>query len=416
MRFGGVDETGSLPRSSGFSANIVPPMDVASPSERQMPGSYLGSRDLTSTPLNSQSTASAYGQNGYQQQAYPTQTQYVQPPFDVRQAPASGFEGERFQQFVTVQPGDSLSSIAARYNMSEQQLAASNGLRTSDPLYAGQQLSVANAATPVTTPVAYTPQVIAPTPTVSAQPNTGSYVVRSGDTLYGIARMHNMSATKLAAANGMSMSSTLKVGQKLSLDTNSVAPISNTQMAVAPKATPKPTPVVAQIQAPVSDLTTNQPVRVITPNPQAQESALVKKAAIQPDEKPAERIANNSFRWPATGRVVSGFGKKPDGTHNDGIDISVPEGTPVKAAENGVVVYAGAEIKGYGNLILVRHADDYVTAYAHNKDILVKRGDSVTRGQDIATAGSTGNASSPTVHFEIRKGAKPVDPKTYLPG
>ena len=94
----------------------------------------------------------------------------------------------------------------------------------------------------------------------------------------------------------------------------------------------------------------------------------------------------------------------------------MPEGTPVKAAENGVVVYAGAEIKGYGNLILVRHADDYVTAYAHNKDILVKRGDSVTRGQDIATAGSTGNASSPTVHFEIRKGAKPVDPKTYLPG
>ena len=115
-----------------------------------------------------------------------------------------------------------------------------------------------------------------------------------------------------------------------------------------------------------------------------------------------------------TRRVISEFGTKPDGGHNDGIDVAVPQGTSVKAAENGVVAYAGNELKGYGNLILIRHANNWVSAYAHNDEILVKRGDKVRRGQIIAKAGATGSVSQPQVHFELRKGSRPVDPTKFM--
>ena len=121
-----------------------------------------------------------------------------------------------------------------------------------------------------------------------------------------------------------------------------------------------------------------------------------------------------TFRWPVRGRVIAGFGPKPNGQQNDGINVAVPEGTPIKAAEDGVVAYAGNELKGYGNLVLVRHSNGYVTAYAHASEILVKRGDPVKRGQMIAKAGQTGNVAAPQLHFEIRKGSTPVDPMPFL--
>jgi murein DD-endopeptidase MepM/ murein hydrolase activator NlpD len=122
--------------------------------------------------------------------------------------------------------------------------------------------------------------------------------------------------------------------------------------------------------------------------------------------------ANPEFRWPARGRIIQGF--KPGG--NDGINIAVPEGTSVKAAESGVVAYAGNELKGYGNLILIRHPNGFVSAYANNGDIEVKRGETVKRGQTIAKSGQSGNVASPQLHFELRKGTKPVDPTQYLAG
>jgi murein DD-endopeptidase MepM/ murein hydrolase activator NlpD len=122
------------------------------------------------------------------------------------------------------------------------------------------------------------------------------------------------------------------------------------------------------------------------------------------------------FRWPVRGRVIAGFGPKPNGVQNDGINLAVPEGTPVKAADDGVVAYAGNELKGYGNLVLVRHSNGFVTAYAHASEIMVKRGDTVKRGQVIAKSGQTGSVTSPQLHFEIRKGATPVDPSQYLNG
>jgi murein DD-endopeptidase MepM/ murein hydrolase activator NlpD len=123
-----------------------------------------------------------------------------------------------------------------------------------------------------------------------------------------------------------------------------------------------------------------------------------------------------SFRWPVRGRVIAGFGTKVNGAANDGINLAVPEGTSVKAAEDGVVAYVGNELKGYGNLVLVRHSNGFVTAYAHASEIKVKRGDQVKRGQILALAGQTGNVRSPQLHFEIRKGSTPIDPTQYLNG
>jgi murein DD-endopeptidase MepM/ murein hydrolase activator NlpD len=136
-------------------------------------------------------------------------------------------------------------------------------------------------------------------------------------------------------------------------------------------------------------------------------------AAIDETLEPAS-ADGTSFRWPVRGRIISGFGARPNGERNDGINLAVPEGTTVKAAEAGTVIYAGNELEGYGKLVLIRHADDWVSAYAHNSDIKVQKGDAVRRGQTIATAGMSGSVSSPQVHFELRKKAKPVNPLDYL--
>ncbi len=130
-----------------------------------------------------------------------------------------------------------------------------------------------------------------------------------------------------------------------------------------------------------------------------------------PKEPAAEAPATTDFRWPARGRVIAGYSGKGG---NEGINIAVPEGTPVKAAEGGTVAYAGNELKGYGNLVLIRHPNGYVSAYAHNGDLKVKRGDAVKRGQVVASSGQSGNVSSPQLHFELRKGSAPVDPTPYL--
>jgi murein DD-endopeptidase MepM/ murein hydrolase activator NlpD len=142
------------------------------------------------------------------------------------------------------------------------------------------------------------------------------------------------------------------------------------------------------------------------------------EAATQPAPvKAAEATgALPTFRWPVRGRVIAGYGAKTNGKQNDGINLAVPEGTPVKAAEDGVVAYAGNELKGYGNLVLVRHSNGFVTAYAHASEVMVKRGETIKRGQTIAKSGQSGEVGSPQLHFEIRKGSSPVDPLQFLNG
>jgi murein DD-endopeptidase MepM/ murein hydrolase activator NlpD len=189
----------------------------------------------------------------------------------------------------------------------------------------------------------------------------------------------------------------VKVGERIIIPgVQPGAPVApRTQAQVAP-----PSPSLATAESPHS-------ARVATPEAPAQETTI--KTA-----EPAGGLP--SFRWPVRGRIIAGFGPTPNGLQNDGINLAVPEGTPVKAAEDGVVAYAGNELKGYGNLVLVRHANGFVTAYAHASDILVKRGETVKRGQVIAHSGQTGNVTSPQLHFEIRKGSTPVDPSQYLNG
>ncbi len=141
------------------------------------------------------------------------------------------------------------------------------------------------------------------------------------------------------------------------------------------------------------------------------------------DEKPkskrqvaetADERSNGRFIWPVRGKVLTNFGRKGTGVHNDGINIAADPNTPVKAADTGTVIYAGNELAGYGNLLLVRHANGYVTAYAHAKKLLVDRGDKVKQGETVALVGSTGDVDRPQLHFEIRKGDRAVDPNRYL--
>jgi len=133
------------------------------------------------------------------------------------------------------------------------------------------------------------------------------------------------------------------------------------------------------------------------------------------DAMPAPASAEAKFRWPARGRIIVGFGTdQPDGKKSEGINLAVPQGTDIHAAEAGRVHYAGDGLKGYGNLILIRHANGWVTAYAHADQMLVKAGDEVRRGQVIGKAGKTGPVAQPQLRFELRKGSQPVDPLPYL--
>jgi len=126
--------------------------------------------------------------------------------------------------------------------------------------------------------------------------------------------------------------------------------------------------------------------------------------------------AGKQFAWPTKGKILTGFGPRANGLHNDGINIAAAANSPVVAAENGIVSYAGSDLEGYGNLLLIKHAGGWITAYAHNSELLVRRGDSITRGQTIALAGRTGGVDRDQVHFEIRNGAKPVNPMRLLAG
>jgi murein DD-endopeptidase MepM/ murein hydrolase activator NlpD len=233
-------------------------------------------------------------------------------------------------------------------------------------------------------------------------------VVASGETLSAIARRHRITIRELVAANNMTAETPLKIGMKLTIPARPAAVAKNAPGA--PASAPGKPQVAAQMK-PGPTLQSVKPgeqtasVRMATPagDAQAEESG------------PAGTAGMPSFRWPLRGRVVTNFGAKTSGGSNDGIDLAVPEGTAIRAADDGVVAYAGNELKGYGNLVLVRHANGFVTAYANASEITVKRNDQVHRGQVIAKSGQTGTAPNPQLHFEIRKNSAPVDPMQYLP-
>ncbi len=316
---------------------------------------------------------------------------------------------------VTVNRGDTLYSIARANNVHVKDLIASNGLQAPYHLSAGQRISLpreANGNTRVASNSAYSPQPTYAAPTQSLSSN-GSHRVKAGETLYSLGRTYNVHPKQIASLNRLSAPYGLNVGQTVQIP-------GGTGASAFPSTAGR-APAVGQQQVAKANVERIEPrtAKVDTQDLRSTKSdrkaKASKQAEVQPLPQPTKR-ASSRFRWPLKGRVISSFGPKPSGSRNDGINIAVPAGTNVLSAENGVVAYAGNELKGYGNLVLIRHDGGWVTAYAHNKELFVKRGDRVTRGKVIAKAGSTGSVNSPQLHFEIRKGADAVDPMKYLGG
>jgi len=301
---------------------------------------------------------------------------------------------------VTLAPGETLDMLSKRHGVPVSVIMEANSIKSAAQVHAGMHLVIPHyrrsaalsgpetrvaSSAPVTMPASPQSGPLAPGSTV--------HVVAPGETLHSIARHYGKSVMVLAKANNIAPDTLLKIGARI----------------VIPDARPEPQPAShaeAQLVPPPGE--GDHSARIVAPTaPVAQNGPL----------KNAEPVGSlPSFRWPVRGRIVSAFGPQPNGLQNDGINLSVPEGTPVKAADDGVVTYAGNELKGYGNLVLVRHGNGFVTAYAHASEILVKKGDPVKRGQVIAKSGQTGNVTTPQLHFEIRKGTTPVDPAQYLSG
>jgi murein DD-endopeptidase MepM/ murein hydrolase activator NlpD len=234
------------------------------------------------------------------------------------------------------------------------------------------------------------------------------HVIRQGETLYSVAQAHGVDVYALASANGLVAPFHVRRGQTLTIPSKQAARSPHEASVPVPAVSSRPPP---QLQR---KATAEQKDMRVPPQADAEDSAVAgveDSAAPIPAPPP---ISGDGFIWPVQGKIISAFGTKDQGRQNDGINISAPRGTPVRATENGVVAYAGNELRGFGNLVLIRHADGWITAYAHNDDLLVRRGQIVRKGQDIATVGSSGGVGEPQLHFQMRQGKNAVDPTKQL--
>lgn len=265
--------------------------------------------------------------------------------------------------------GDTLYSISNAYRLPMRDIVVLNRMRSPFKLYEGQRLRL---------------------------PPPREYRVQGGDTLYGVSRMFGVDSSEIVRLNGLRSPYILRVGQVLRLPS-----IVRKQKEKVVK--PKPVqPAIIQDGVPVPQ---GKP---------AQQYQKPKSLYISKVKRRAPKRASSKFLRPVRGRVLSNYGAKKSGLHNDGINIAAPRGTPVKVAENGVVVYAGNALKGSGNLILVRHDKQWMTAYAHLDKMLVKKGQIVKRGVSIGKVGSTGSVSVPQLHFEVRRGTSAMNPVKYM--
>ncbi len=375
-----------------------------------------------------------------------------------------GYQGEAAR--ITVAPGDTLYGLALRHGVSVDDIIYANNL-SNHTIRVGQELVIPETGNRFRRSSndygpRYNGSSYAVTDTRSRGPRGAAlagprdcpncYTVKPGDSLFTIGRAHGLGPAHIAHYNDIPVTAKLKPGQQLRIPGNALAENARGRegfYANRPENARAPVRYAASrtdaqaddngrnaIRAPRGNVAADReadarpqtpriagraetsagPTQRVAANPPAR----AEDAAGAPPQNCDELLANpmprsgETFRRPVEGLVISKFGPKDDGTYNDGINISVPKGTPVKAAENGVVTYVGTEIAGFGNLILIRHADDFVTAYAHNDEVKVKRCDVVRRGQEIATAGASGSVSKPQVHFEIRKNSKPVDPEQHF--
>lgn len=284
----------------------------------------------------------------------------------------------------TVLPGDTVYEIAKNYQLPMREIITLNNIQAPYVLNTGFRMKL---------------------------PPPNEHQVREGDSVYSIARMYETSVNRLVQLNDLRAPYTLRQGQKLRLPTPTMkAQVQQAVFQPEPAERASVAPVERESVAPTSDGTNNS---IVTPEtkPQVQQASTAR--AKIPDTTP-KLSGNGRFMKPVNGDIISSFGPKADGLHNDGINIRAVRGTAVRAAENGVVVYTGDDLESYGNLILVRHDGGLMSAYAHLDKTLVTRGMKVTRGQSIGTVGSTGQVDTPQLHFEIRKGSTPLNPTKYL--
>jgi murein DD-endopeptidase MepM/ murein hydrolase activator NlpD len=312
---------------------------------------------------------------------------------------------------IIVGSSDTLEMLARRYNVSSAAILQANGYKGPRVLSPGQQLIIPRSTLVAASPVTAAPTLAAPAskPVAAVAGPAGVHFVNRGDTLMSIARHNHVPVAQLAKANSLEPNAKLKIGMKINV------PGARSAAVTAPAAAvPVAVAAVSVAAAPAIKMAAVEPAQKAR---LAQATTMPEEAAPESPVKATDATgALPTFRWPVRGRVITTYGAKTNGKQNDGINVAVPEGTPIKAAEDGVVAYSGNELKGYGNLILVRHANGYVTAYAHASELMVKRGDPIKRGQIIAKSGQSGEVGSPQLHFEIRKGSSPVDPLQFLNG
>lgn len=261
----------------------------------------------------------------------------------------------------TVQSGDNLSSIANKFDMKTADIAELNDIEKPYNIRVGQKLKVNTTSGSSQT-------------SIVAKQTNGIYTVKSGDNLSSIAAQNDMSLDEIAKLNDIKKPYTLRAGQKLKISKNNV---------VVAQAAPK-------------------------------QQAMQQKPAVSVQTATQSANRKNSFIWPVKGEVVSSFGNKANGLYNDGINISASKGTNFKASEDGVVAYVGNELRGYGTIVLIKHNDNWISAYAHCGSVKVARGDKVQKGQIIGTVGQSGNVTSPQLYFSLRSGREAVDPIKYL--
>ena len=289
---------------------------------------------------------------------------------------------------ITVAQGDTLYGLARRYGLVLRDFISVNQLRPPYILQPGQKLKV---------------------------PQAKFYTVSKGDTAYGIARRHGVDIYRLIQLNNLSSDAVIREGQRLKLPPPVVlsTPSDSLKRHAAPIEQDQKNPI-KQSQNQARGIENNKPpvhAQIKRPKPRPQKSTRKNEKAklVSPP-----KLAGKGFSWPVHGQVVLPYGQQAGGRFNDGINIAAQSGSDIRAAQNGVVVYVGNELPGFGNLIIVKHADGWTSAYAQCNQILVKRGQKVRKGQVIAQVGTTGNVSTPQLHFELRRRAQPVDPQRYL--
>jgi murein DD-endopeptidase MepM/ murein hydrolase activator NlpD len=310
---------------------------------------------------------------------------------------------------IVVATGETVELIAKRYGIPSEALLRTNGFSASGQVRPGTRLIIPiyNAALAASSGARLAEQH--PASNKTAKPNE-KLVLQQGPK----AKAEAAKVAKEEAKKTASDKKDAKVAQALKAKELKAKEASRMQ--------PQKSQVSAKVETPKQEAEAkakNQSARKETAKPGEQKDIVAKtnvpatepkKQAADPTPTASLPVDSPEFRWPAHGRIIQAF--KNGG--NDGINIALPEGTSVRAAEAGVVAYAGSELKGYGNLVLIRHPNGFVTAYANNGELDVKRGDAVKRGQVIAKSGQSGNVASPQLHFELRKGSTPIDPTQYL--